>query len=176
MRSFLGVLITSIVFFIADAFAQRYTYQGVATMMEYDGFHNASLVKRAGRGTWYNGNDLKNAACYDRNGYPEYDATIHDMIGAMAMDTFEECYKCVEIRNNNNKKLKITVMIVDKCAACQVGKAIDLTPSAFSMIAPHGSLDIGVLDISWKPVPCKKMKKRPHVPKKHGKHEKKKHH
>lgn len=53
MRSFLGVLITSIVFFIADAFAQRYTYQGVATMMEYDGFHNASLVKRAGRGTWY---------------------------------------------------------------------------------------------------------------------------
>lgn len=53
MRSLFGVLIATIVLCVADVFAQRYQYQGVATMMEYDGFYNASLVKRDGRGTWY---------------------------------------------------------------------------------------------------------------------------
>ena len=63
----------------------------------------------------YSGNDLKNAACYDRNGLPPYSATIHSLIGAMAMKKFEECYKCMKITNKANKK-SVVVKIVDKCA------------------------------------------------------------
>lgn len=40
----------------------------------------------------YNGKDLKNAACYDRNGYPSYDATVHDMIGAMVSNKYKSFY------------------------------------------------------------------------------------
>jgi hypothetical protein len=68
----------------------------------------------------YSGNDLKNAACYDRNGLPPYSATIHSMIGAMAMHNFESCYKCMKITNKQNHK-SVVVKIVDKCA----GKSAD---------------------------------------------------
>lgn len=87
------------------------------------------------------------------------------MIGAMAMNDFEDCYKCLRIRNNKDKKLTVNVMIVDKCAACEVGKAIDLTPAAFKKLAPNGDLDIGVLDISWETIPCSEVKNHPLLPK-----------
>ncbi|CEP15895.1 hypothetical protein [Parasitella parasitica] len=127
--------------------------RGIATVMKFDNATIAeSLEKRSGgRGTWYSGSDLKNAACYDRNGLPAYSATIHSMIGAMAMKKFENCYKCMKITNNKNKKKTVVVKIVDKCAGCKVGKAIDLTPAAFQKL---GNLDTGVLDISWKTVSC----------------------
>ncbi|KAG1443392.1 hypothetical protein G6F56_010685 [Rhizopus delemar] len=124
--------------------------RGVATIMQFGNGTQSDLGKRGGRGTWYSGNDLKNAACYDRKGLPKYSATIHSMIGAMAMRKFENCYKCMKITNNSNKK-HIVVKIVDKCAGCKVGKAIDLTPGAFLKLA---SLDVGVLNISWKTVSC----------------------
>jgi rare lipoprotein A (peptidoglycan hydrolase) len=73
------------------------------------------------------------------------------MIGAMAMKKFENCYKCMKIYNNKNKKKYVTVKIVDKCAGCVVGKAIDLTPAAFQKLA---TLNQGVVDISWKVVSC----------------------
>jgi rare lipoprotein A (peptidoglycan hydrolase) len=66
------------------------------------------------------------------------------------MKKFENCYKCMKITNNSNKK-SIVVKIVDKCAGCVVGKAIDLTPGAFQKLA---KLDVGVLNISWKAVSC----------------------
>lgn len=66
------------------------------------------------------------------------------------MNKFESCYKCMKITNSSNKK-SVLVKIVDKCDGCRVGKAIDLTPGAFSKIA---DLDTGVIDISWKAVPC----------------------
>ncbi|KAI9288895.1 RlpA-like double-psi beta-barrel-protein domain-containing protein-containing protein [Umbelopsis sp. AD052] len=116
-----------------------------------------SLEKRKNRGTWYSGNDLKNAACYDRNGLPPYSASIHSLIGAMAMHKFENCYKCMKITNKANKK-SVVVKIVDKCA----DKAIDLTPGAFQKI---GKLDTGVLDITWKTVSCGKSKYYPSKPK-----------
>ncbi|CAO3692183.1 unnamed protein product [Umbelopsis ramanniana] len=119
-----------------------------------------SLDKRGNRGTWYSGNDLKNAACYDRNGLPPYSASIHSLIGAMAMKKFEQCYKCMKITNKANKK-SVVVKIVDKCAGCVVGKAIDLTPGAFQKI---GNLDTGVLDITWKTVKCSKSKYYPSKP------------
>lgn len=102
----------------------------------------------------YAGQDLRNAACYDRNGLAPFHARVGDMIGAMAMHNFEECYKCMQITNNRKTNLKIVVRIVDKCAACKVKTAIDLTPAAFRLLNPGGNLDVGVLDISYKPVPC----------------------
>lgn len=85
------------------------------------------------------------------------------------MNDFEECYKCVKITNNDNGK-STTVMIVDKCAGCKVGKAIDLTPSAFQLLSPNHGLGVGVLNISWKTVPCHKSPKHPEGPASHGKH------
>ncbi|KAI8884798.1 hypothetical protein K501DRAFT_131519, partial [Backusella circina FSU 941] len=102
----------------------------------------------------YSGRDLKNAACYGINGLRPFNAKVQDMIGAMAMDGFEQCYKCMKITNNRNTKYQITVKIVDKCAACKVGQAIDLTPAAFKRLSPKGDLNSGVLDISFKPVKC----------------------
>ncbi|KAL9549979.1 hypothetical protein MBANPS3_004947 [Mucor bainieri] len=128
--------------------------RGIATIMNFDNSTTTDLLeKRGGRGTWYSGSDLKNAACYDRNGLPAYSATIHSMIGAMAMKKFENCYKCMKITNNKNKKKSVVVKIVDKCAGCKVGKAIDLTPAAFQKLA---TLNDGVVDISWKTVSCPK--------------------
>ncbi|KAI9309520.1 RlpA-like double-psi beta-barrel-protein domain-containing protein-containing protein [Cunninghamella echinulata] len=133
---------------------------GVAKVMKFE--NESELIKRGGRGTWYTGSDLKNAACYGRKGLPTYSATVHSMIGAMAMREFENCYKCMKITNNQNKSRSVVVRIVDKCAGCKVGKAIDLTPAAFKKL---GSLDLGVLDISWKPVKCTGSKLYPSKPK-----------
>ncbi|KAL0083369.1 hypothetical protein F4703DRAFT_1861765 [Phycomyces blakesleeanus] len=158
--AFVAALFTSV---RAQDFNEEQT--GFATMMSFSNATDVGLEKRGGRGTWYSGNDLKNAACYDRNGLAPYSATIHSMIGAMAMRKFENCYKCMKITNNKNKKLTVTVRIVDKCAGCKVGKAIDLTPAAFKKLAPKGDLNIGVLDISWKAVKCGSPKNWPSKPK-----------
>ncbi|KAH8554138.1 RlpA-like double-psi beta-barrel-protein domain-containing protein-containing protein [Umbelopsis sp. PMI_123] len=133
---------------------------GIARLMGPEYTNSTTSLEKRGRGTWYSGNDLKNAACYDRNGLPPYSASIHSMIGAMAMHSFESCYKCMKITNRSNKK-SVVVKIVDKCAGCVVGKAIDLTPGAFQKI---GNLNTGVLDISWKTVKCGKSKYYPSKP------------
>lgn len=112
----------------------------------------------------YSGRDLKNAACYGRDGLDPFHATVDDMIGAMAMHDFEQCYKCMQITNNRKKHLKIVVSIVDKCAACKVGTAIDLTPAAFELLSPGGDLNVGVLDISFKPVKCPRNGLLPNLP------------
>ncbi|KAI8335509.1 hypothetical protein BC941DRAFT_453876 [Chlamydoabsidia padenii] len=118
---------------------------------ENQGDENQALTKR-NRGTWYSGNDLRNAACYGRKGLPTFSARVSDMIGAMAMNDFEYCYKCMRITNSENKR-SIAVKIVDKCAACKVGTAIDLTPGAFTRLDPRGLAD-GVINITWKVIPC----------------------
>lgn len=38
------------------------------------------------------------------------------------MKDLEQCYKCVQITNKKNKHLSVIVRIVDKCAACEMGK------------------------------------------------------
>ncbi|KAI8377798.1 RlpA-like double-psi beta-barrel-protein domain-containing protein-containing protein [Radiomyces spectabilis] len=163
------VFLSFCVFFIVALFSfanaeQELEERGLATLMMFNN-GTSPFEKRGGRGTWYTGEDLKNAACYDRNGLPPYSASIHSMIGAMAMKKFENCYKCMKITNNKHKNLSVVVKIVDKCAGCKVGKAIDLTPAAFKKIAPRGDLDIGVLDISWKVVKCSNSKYYPSKPK-----------
>ncbi|SAL99021.1 hypothetical protein [Absidia glauca] len=132
--------------------------KGTATMMSFDdssskrGGQSDAMMAKRNRGTWYSGNDLKNAACYGRKGLPVFSARVSDMIGAMAMNDFEYCYKCMRITNTKNKH-SVEVKIVDKCAACKVGTAIDLTPGAFEKLNPEGLAD-GVLDITWKVIPC----------------------
>ncbi|KAI8334945.1 hypothetical protein BC941DRAFT_453945 [Chlamydoabsidia padenii] len=163
MKSILSILLALAITLLAVVVKAEEENSGIATMMKFES-SDITLNKRAQRGTWYSGADLKNAACYDRNGLPPYSATIHSMIGAMAMRKFENCYKCMKITNNKNKKLTVVVKIVDKCAGCKVGKAIDLTPAAFKKLAPGGNLDLGVLDISWKPVRCAKSKLYPSKP------------
>ncbi|ORY94659.1 hypothetical protein BCR43DRAFT_476486 [Syncephalastrum racemosum] len=155
---------------VSSVAADTTVRRGIATLSTKYSNSTLSITKRgggdngSGRGTWYSGGDLNDAACYDRKGLDSFSATIHDLIGAMAMDDFEECYKCMQITNNKNKKLSVVIKVVDKCAGCEVGKAIDLTPAAFQKVAPGGDLDLGVLDISWKPVKCPKSKLFPAKP------------
>ncbi|KAI9320708.1 hypothetical protein BX666DRAFT_1910525 [Dichotomocladium elegans] len=164
MKQFIFFLLIVALFGSTPAFAEELERRGIATLGDF-GNSSLSLVKRGGRGTWYTGQDLKNAACYDRNGLAPYSASNDDMIGAMAMDSFEQCYKCMQITNNKHKHLSVVIRIVDKCAGCKVGKAIDLTPAAFKHVAPGGDLDLGVLDISWKPLAkCPKSKLFPSHP------------
>lgn len=100
------------------------------------------------------------------------------------MNGFEDCYKCLRVTNKKHRDLSITIMVVDKCAACRVGKwhikdmrllrtsytnytigkAIDLTPAAFQRLAPDGNLQLGVLDISWSPVSCDHLNHHPELP------------
>lgn len=94
---------------------------------------------------------LDDAACFERKGLPSYSAKNSDMIGAMAMSGFEDCFKCMKITNLDNKKT-VTVEIIDKCGSgCKKGHHIDLTIGAFKKI---GSLNKGILKISFKPVKC----------------------
>ncbi|KAL1924381.1 uncharacterized protein VTP21DRAFT_7416 [Calcarisporiella thermophila] len=99
------------------------------------------------RTTWYTGQDLKNAACYGRNGRKALDMHDQDMIAAFKGD-FALCFKCIEIKGGKgtNKK-KIVVKLVDKCAGCYKNEDIDLTKAAFKRLAP---LDTGVIEITWR--------------------------
>ncbi|ORX42417.1 hypothetical protein DM01DRAFT_316823 [Hesseltinella vesiculosa] len=160
MRFNMAGVFMSVFLFVALAEAEGLVTRGKATMMNFE----EGKISKRGRGTWYldpqpsqiisrrySGKDLTNAACYGREGLPSFSARVTDMIGAMAMNYFEYCYKCMEITNAQNKR-KVTVKIVDKCAACKVGTAIDLTPGAFKRLSK--GLDEGVLDIKWKVVRC----------------------
>ncbi|KAI8145734.1 hypothetical protein BJV82DRAFT_666303 [Fennellomyces sp. T-0311] len=150
--------------------ADEQVHQGIAAVMAFPphNYKRGSGLSRRNKGTWYDGQDLKNAACYDREGLPRFDATTNSYIGAMAMDDDEECYKCLQITNNNFPELSVTVMIVDKCAACTKKNWIDLPPGIFQQLSEDGDLNIGVLDISWKKVPCSQVKHHPKLPA--GKH------
>ncbi len=72
------------------------------------------------------------------------------------MNDLEQCYKCMKITNKKNH-VSIVVKIVDKCEACRIGSAIDLTPRAFKILS-KGSLNIGVLDISFTSTRCPKKR------------------
>ncbi|KAI8335357.1 hypothetical protein BC941DRAFT_398991 [Chlamydoabsidia padenii] len=146
--------LTLLVFFVLcwiHTEAKEMSKRGTATMMSFGGEPNHTLNKRY-RGTWYSGNDLKDAACYGRKGLPKFSARVNDMIGAMKMDHFEYCFECMRITNVKNSH-SVEVKIVDKCAACKKGTAVDLTPGAFKKLNPEG-LDDGVLEIKWDIVPC----------------------
>jgi hypothetical protein len=99
--------------------------------------------------TFYDGESLKNSACYGNFGVRSYNANENDMIAAMHMNEFEMCYKCLEIRNPANDN-KIIVKVIDKCAGCPPGaNNVDLTPLAFGKLADH---NLGRVDIEWRPL------------------------
>ncbi|CAG8488967.1 5460_t:CDS:2 [Cetraspora pellucida] len=101
------------------------------------------------KSTFYEADQLDNAACYGRNGLKPYNAKSTDLIAALPMSTLDMCYQCLEVRNNDSKK-SIIVKIIDKCAGCAPG-CIDLTPGAFAQL---GQLKQGVLNIAWRAVKC----------------------
>jgi len=100
--------------------------------------------------TYYEGADLKNSACYGRNGLTVYNARPSDFIGAMWMNRFEMCYQCLEIKNGRSNVKTIIVKVIDKCAGCPPhGKNVDLTKGAFSKLA---SPNDGRVNIMWRPL------------------------
>uniref|UniRef100_A0A1D1YVN6 Putative EG45-like domain containing protein 1 n=1 Tax=Anthurium amnicola TaxID=1678845 RepID=A0A1D1YVN6_9ARAE len=123
---------------------------GQATVMDHS---LGGLTERANGAeiTFYEGADLKNSACYGRNGLRVYNAKPSDFIGAMSMSKFEMCYQCLEIKNGKSKVKTIIVKIIDKCAGCPKNKKnVDLTKGAFSKLA--NPVD-GRVAIMWRPLP-----------------------
>ncbi|RGB31222.1 hypothetical protein C1646_709527 [Rhizophagus diaphanus] len=118
--------------------------EGVIRRMEF------SLLKKRdfnSKMTFYEDDQLNNAACYGRDGIPKYNAKPSDRIGAMSNNNM--CYQCVKITNPKNKK-SVVVKIVDKCEGCPKNN-IDLTRSAFASIA---NTNDGIVKIKWKGVAC----------------------
>ncbi|GBC03701.1 hypothetical protein RclHR1_05270010 [Rhizophagus clarus] len=99
--------------------------------------------------TFYDGQSLKNSACYGINGIRSYDANENDMIAAMHMNELELCYECIEIRNPENNN-SIIVKVIDKCAGCPPNaNNVDLTPGAFQQMADPNA---GRVNVEWRPL------------------------
>uniref|UniRef100_A0A1D1XZV4 Expansin-like protein 5 n=1 Tax=Anthurium amnicola TaxID=1678845 RepID=A0A1D1XZV4_9ARAE len=126
-----------------------------------------SLKKRgatSAKMTFYDGDQLDNAACYGRDGIPSYNAKPSDMIAAMSIKNSNMCYQCLKVTNPKNKKSCI-VKLIDFCAGCPKNN-IDMTPTAFSSIANQ---DDGIVSIRWEPVSCPSKGRFPTLEKKKSK-------
>ncbi|GBB91348.1 hypothetical protein RclHR1_01860002 [Rhizophagus clarus] len=126
---------------------------------------NHSLVKKRDVNsliTFYEDDQLNNAACYGRDGLPNYNAKPSDRIGAILNDGM--CYQCVKITNPENSK-SVVVKIIDKCAGCKKNQ-IDLTKSSFASIA---NPDDGIVKVTWKGVSCPSSGRFPTFEKKKNK-------
>ncbi|KAF9081461.1 hypothetical protein BGX29_003831 [Mortierella sp. GBA35] len=109
--------------------------------------------KRDGKSTWFNGHDLKGAACYGNlMGNSHVNAKDDWMIGAVHMNHYKggdrtACFECAKI---TSKKGTIIVRIIDDCAGCAPNQ-IDLTAEAFKKLAP---LDMGVVKTKYEFIRC----------------------
>jgi len=163
-------VILTVIFAIALIFTVSIT--NITAEEEVEGFVRSvdfSLKKRKLRDTsaeitFYEDDQLENAACYGRDGLPDYNAQPSDRIGAMSMSGLEMCYECLQITNPKNKK-KVVVKIIDMCAGCPRGN-VDLTLSSFASIADP--ID-GIVKITWKPVGCPSKGRFPTFEKKRNK-------
>ncbi|CAG8809080.1 1759_t:CDS:2, partial [Gigaspora margarita] len=99
--------------------------------------------------TYYEADQLKNAACYGRDGIKPYNAKPSDSIAAIPMTNFNMCFQCAEVKNVATGK-SIIVKFIDECAGCDPG-CIDLTKSAFSQLADP---NCGVINIAWRTTTC----------------------
>ncbi|RIB15007.1 expansin module family protein, partial [Gigaspora rosea] len=99
--------------------------------------------------TYYEADQLQNAACYGRDGLKPYNAKPSDSIAAIPMTNFDFCFQCAEVKNVATGK-SIIVKFIDKCAGCDPG-CIDLTKSAFSQLADPSC---GVINIAWRTATC----------------------
>jgi expansin (peptidoglycan-binding protein) len=138
MKVFLLALILALTFTLITA------EEGFVRSMEF------SLLKKrdiSSKMTFYEDDQLNNAACYGRDGIRSYNAKPSDRIGAVSNNNM--CYQCIKITNPKNRK-SVIVKIVDECEGCAKNN-IDVTRSAFSSIA---NLDDGIVKITWKGVAC----------------------
>ncbi|KAG0278580.1 hypothetical protein BGZ95_003665 [Linnemannia exigua] len=109
--------------------------------------------KHSGKSTWFNGHDLKGAACYGNlMGNSHVNAKDDWMIGAVHMKHYKGgersvCFECAKITSG---KRSIVVRIIDACASC-APHHIDLTASAFKKLAP---LKQGVVKTTYEFVRC----------------------
>lgn len=138
MKVFLAFILALSAFTIITA------EEGVVRRMEF------SLLKKRdvkSKITFYEDDQLNNAACYGRDGIPNYNAKPSDRIGAMSNKNM--CYQCVKITNPKNRK-SVIVKIIDKCEGCAKNQ-IDLTRQAFASIA---NTNDGIVKVTWKGVAC----------------------
>ncbi|KAF9171121.1 hypothetical protein BGX21_006892 [Mortierella sp. AD011] len=108
--------------------------------------------KQSGKSTWFNGHDLKGAACYGDLEDKNVNAKDNWRIGAVHMKSFSggeksACFQCAKITAN---KHSVVVRIIDDCAGC-ASNQIDLTSSAFKILAP---LSKGVVKTTFQWVKC----------------------
>ncbi|KAF9128059.1 hypothetical protein BGW39_005368 [Mortierella sp. 14UC] len=109
--------------------------------------------KISGKSTWFNGHDLKGAACYGNlMGNSNVNARDDWMIGAVHMAHYKggeraACFECAKITAG---KRSIIVRLIDDCAGCAPNQ-IDLTASAFKKLAP---LRQGVVKTTYEFVRC----------------------
>ncbi|KAF9584181.1 hypothetical protein BGW38_007319 [Lunasporangiospora selenospora] len=106
-----------------------------------------------GKSTWFNGKDLKGAACYGNlMGNSNVNAADNWHIGAVHMASYKgnfkaACFECARITYNRRS---IIVRLIDDCAGCAPNQ-IDLTASAFKALAP---LSKGVINTKYEFIPC----------------------
>ncbi|KAG0005704.1 hypothetical protein BGZ80_005250 [Entomortierella chlamydospora] len=108
--------------------------------------------KQGGKSTWFNGHDLKGAACYGDLQNKNVNAKDNWHIGAVHMKSYSKgeknvCFQCAKITAN---KRSVVVRIIDDCAGCS-STQIDLTASAFKVLAP---LSKGVVKTTYQWVKC----------------------
>ncbi|KAF8981958.1 hypothetical protein BGZ46_002058 [Entomortierella lignicola] len=106
----------------------------------------------SGKSTWFDGNDLKGAACYGDLLNQNKNAKDSWHIGAVHMDSYSKgekaaCFECAKITANRRS---VIVRIIDDCAGCAPNQ-IDLTRSAFKILAP---LSQGVVKTTYQFVKC----------------------
>ncbi|RUS33561.1 RlpA-like double-psi beta-barrel-protein domain-containing protein-containing protein [Jimgerdemannia flammicorona] len=143
-----------------------------ALLVSADGSYNSTILRKRssilrkritssgkGKGTWYAGSDMADAACYGRNykgkRLGDYTPKDSEMIGAvpgLSDNNYNLCFQCIQITNTKNSKT-IIVRIVDECVGCGKG-SVDLSKSAFTSLGV--SLNVGVISIVWKTVTCPK--------------------
>ncbi|KAF9439081.1 hypothetical protein BGZ76_000043 [Entomortierella beljakovae] len=109
--------------------------------------------KAVGKSTWFNGHDLKGAACYgDLLGNSRVNAGDSWHIGAVHMASYiggekAACFECAKVTAG---KRSVIVRIIDDCAGCAPNQ-IDLTASAFKVLAP---LSKGVVKTRYEFIRC----------------------
>ncbi|GJJ69557.1 hypothetical protein EMPS_01904 [Entomortierella parvispora] len=130
----------------------------VVEASDYQGTHGATNTikwghKIKGVSTWFNGSDLKGAACYgDLENNSNVNAQDGWHIGAVPMKFYKDgvnaaCFECAKITVG---KRSVIVRIIDDCAGCAPNQ-IDLTASAFQCLAP---LSQGVVNHVYEFVRC----------------------
>ncbi|KAG0350965.1 hypothetical protein BGZ54_003499, partial [Gamsiella multidivaricata] len=118
--------------------------------------------KSSGKSTWFDGHDLKGAACYGDILNKDVDAQDSWHIGAMRLSSISGgeragCFQCAKVTANRRS---VIVRIIDDCTSCSQGQ-IDLTSSAFKILAP---LKQGVVKMQFEWVRCPSSGKWPKSP------------